>query len=159
MMLKNIDLSTVLKQLATKAVIVEVPHINRAITYMNNDELVLKTEGINIAEMFKYNKILDLHRLYTNDIHAVARTYGIEAANRVIVKEVQNVFKVYGITVDPRHLVLISDYMTLDGTIKPMNRFGMQTNASPLQQMSFESSLVFLKLAAIHGKFFTCFFL
>lgn len=36
--------------------------------------------------MFKYNKILNLNRLYTNDIHSTARTYGIEAASRVIVK-------------------------------------------------------------------------
>lgn len=35
-----------------------------------------------------------LYRLYTNDIHAVAGTYGIEAASKVIVKEIQEVFKV-----------------------------------------------------------------
>lgn len=31
-------------------------------------------------------EILDLNRLYTNQIHAMARTYGIEAAARVVVK-------------------------------------------------------------------------
>lgn len=36
--------------------------------------------------MFKYNKVLDLNRLYSNDIHAIANTYGIEAAARVIVQ-------------------------------------------------------------------------
>lgn len=36
--------------------------------------------------MFKYNKLLDLNKLYSNDIHKVAETYGIEAAAKVIVK-------------------------------------------------------------------------
>lgn len=102
--------------------------------------------------MFEFDKILDLNRLYTNDIHAVACTYGIEAAARVIVKEVQNVFNVYGITVDPRHLSLISDYMTFDGTFKPLNRKGIESSASPMQQISFESALVFLKNAVVQGR-------
>lgn len=64
----------------------------------------------------------------------------------------QNVFKVYGITVDPRHLLLIADYMTFDGTFKPMSRRGMESSASPLQQMSFESSVHFLRDATIGGR-------
>lgn len=41
-------------------------------------------------------QILDLRRLYSNDIHAMASTYGIEAALRVIEKEIKDVFAVYG---------------------------------------------------------------
>lgn len=108
--------------------------------------------------MFKYNEILDLHRLYSNDIYGISQTYGIEAANRVIVKEVKDVFKMYGITVDTRHLSLIADYMTFEGRFQPLSRKGMEDSASPLQQMSFESSLNFLKNATLQGKslhFFT----
>lgn len=36
--------------------------------------------------MFKYQGLLDLNKLYCNDIHMVANTYGIEAATKVIVK-------------------------------------------------------------------------
>lgn len=36
--------------------------------------------------MFKHMEVLDLNRLYTNQIHAMAQTYGIEAAARVILK-------------------------------------------------------------------------
>lgn len=61
-------------------------------------------------------------------------------------------FNVYGIKVDPRHLSLIADYMTFNGTFEPLSRKGMESSASPLQQMSFESSLTFLKSAAIGGK-------
>lgn len=58
----------------------------------------------------------------------------------------------YGITVDPRHLLLIADYMTFDGTFQPMSRRGMESSASPLQQMSFESSVRFLRDATISGR-------
>uniref|UniRef100_A0A1B0CN45 DNA-directed RNA polymerase subunit n=2 Tax=Lutzomyia longipalpis TaxID=7200 RepID=A0A1B0CN45_LUTLO len=148
---KTLDLTAMLREVARKAVIWEVPLISRAITYNQNEQLMLKTQGINIVEMFQYNKLLDLDRLYSNDIHAIAQTYGIEAAGRVIVKEVQNVFKVYGITVDPRHLFLISDYMTFNGNISALSRKGMETSVSPLQQMSFESCMRFLKAATISG--------
>lgn len=83
---KNVDLSIVLKEVARKSVIVEVAQIRRAITYNRDDDIFLKTDGINITEMFKYMEMLDLNRLYTNQIHAMARTYGIEAAARVVVK-------------------------------------------------------------------------
>lgn len=46
---KNVDLSIVLKEVARKAVIVEVPSIRRAITYNRNDDIFLKTDGINIV--------------------------------------------------------------------------------------------------------------
>ena len=36
--------------------------------------------------MWNYPDVLDLNRIYTNDIHGIANTYGIEAASRVIAK-------------------------------------------------------------------------
>lgn len=72
--------------------------------------------------------------------------------NSFPLQEVQQVFQVYGITVDPRHLLLISDYMTFDGTFKPLSRSGIESSASPLQQMSFESTLKFLKSAIVKSQ-------
>lgn len=150
--MKKVDFSSVLRELATRSVIWETRDIKRAITYMKNGKLTLRTDGINISEMFKYDQLLNLNRLYSNDIHKIAETYGIEAAAKVVVREVQDVFAVYGITVDPRHLLLVADYMTFSGVFEPMNRTGMESSASALQQMSFESSLVFLRNAVVRGK-------
>ena len=80
--------------------------------------------GANIQAMFAHEHILDLKKLHCNNIHDMARFYGIEAANKTIVYEIVNVFSAYGITVNPRHLSLIADYMTFDGTYKPFNRIG-----------------------------------
>ncbi|XP_053969844.1 DNA-directed RNA polymerase I subunit RPA1 [Anastrepha ludens] len=150
---KKPDISSIIRELASKCVVHQVQNIKRAIIYKgDNDVNLLKTDGINIIEVFKYNDVLDLNRLYSNDIHAIAKTYGIEAAAQVIIKEVTNVFKVYGITVDRRHLSLIADYMTFNGTFQPLSRKGMEHSSSPLQQMSFESCLQFLKNAAGSGR-------
>ncbi|KAF5293076.1 hypothetical protein FQR65_LT11068 [Abscondita terminalis] len=149
---KKMDLSGILREVANKSVIFETPNIKRAITYVKDDRLTLRTDGINIIEMFKYHQLLDLNKLYSNDIHQFAETYGVEAATKVIVKEVQDVFKVYGIVVDPRHLTLIADYMMFNGNFEPLSRKGLSSSSSPLQQMSFESSLSFLKQATINGK-------
>ncbi|XP_076181654.1 RNA polymerase I subunit RpI1 [Ptiloglossa arizonensis] len=149
----KLDLPTIIRNVANRVVLSEVPHIKRAFTFQNKDgKTILKTDGINIIEMFKCDKLLDLNKLYSNDIYGISQTYGIEAANRVIVKEVKDVFKMYGITVDSRHLLLIADYMTFDGSFQPLSRKGMEDSASPLQQMSFESSLNFLKTATLQGK-------
>ncbi|RVE44695.1 hypothetical protein evm_010653 [Chilo suppressalis] len=118
----------------------------------DNRETNKSEEAPEVSKMFKYNHLFDMNKLYSNDIHAIANTYGIEAANKVIIKEIQNVFNVYGITVDPRHLSLIADYMTFNGVFEPMSRKGMESSASPLQQISFESSLIFLKDAIINAK-------
>ena len=70
--------------------------------------------------------------------------YGIEAARYCIVKEIRSVFDVYGIEVDYRHLSLVADFMTQNGTYKPFNRVGMQENSSPFLKASFETSTAFL---------------
>uniref|UniRef100_A0A182T4I2 DNA-directed RNA polymerase n=1 Tax=Anopheles maculatus TaxID=74869 RepID=A0A182T4I2_9DIPT len=149
--LKEIDFTKLFREVADRSVIWEVPRIKRAITYMQNDQLYLKTEGTNMSAMTAHAKVLDLNRLYTNDIQAMAKRYGIEAASRVVVKEIQNVFSVYGITVDPRHLLLVADYMTAGGKFQAMNRMAMEYSASPLQQISFETSMKFLKGALSKG--------
>ena len=36
--------------------------------------------------MARFSDLLDLNRMYCNDLHSMAETYGIEAASRAIVK-------------------------------------------------------------------------
>ncbi|XP_068023789.1 DNA-directed RNA polymerase I subunit RPA1 isoform X2 [Melanerpes formicivorus] len=150
------DLSSLLASLARSTVIHEVKGITRCLLQEGTSrhgerELVLHTEGINLSELFRYSDILDLNRLYSNDIHAMAKNYGIETALRVIIKEIKDVFAVYGIAVDPRHLSLVADYMCFEGCYRPLSRLGIQSSASPLQQMTFETSYKFLKEATMMG--------
>ena len=78
-------------------------------------------------------------------------TYGVEAARTSIAKEINAVFNVYGISVDYRHLSLISDYMTNLGDFRAMNRMGIANNDSVFQKASFETSMNFILNACING--------
>ena len=61
-------------------------------------------------------------------------------------------FAGYGIRVDYHHLSLIADYMTFEGEYKSFSRIGIESNASPLQKMTFETTMQFLKSATIQGE-------
>lgn len=92
---KRIDLTALIKDLVGQQIIHEIPGINRAILTEDDDKIILKTEGSQgAAELYRFADVLDLNALYCNDIQMMLNTYGIEAANRVIIKEVKNVFKV-----------------------------------------------------------------
>uniref|UniRef100_A0A3B4YLU2 DNA-directed RNA polymerase subunit n=1 Tax=Seriola lalandi dorsalis TaxID=1841481 RepID=A0A3B4YLU2_SERLL len=152
----HFDLTSVLSTLAQNAVIMETKGLTRCLLSettkkTGEKETVLNTEGINMHELFKYSDILDINRLYSNEVHAMANTYGIEVALKVIEKEIKDVFAVYGIEVDPRHLSLVADYMCFEGVYKPLNRHAIRSNSSPLQQMTFETSYKFLKQATMLG--------
>lgn len=113
----------------------------------------LSTAGINFSEIWQLDEsTVDHSLLVSNDIWAICCAYGVEAARRSIVEQIKSVFGAYGITVDPRHLSLIADYMTFEGGFKAMNRIGMEASSSPFLQMSFETTAHFMKQAAESGQ-------
>ena len=112
----------------------------------------VQTAGVNFSALAGLEKVVDVHKVTSNDIHAVLQFYGVEAARATIVNEIRSVFGVYGIAVDPRHLGLIADYMTHEGGYKPLNRAGIETHTSPLLKMSFETTMHFLSEATLHGE-------
>ena len=148
-------MSSALRRWASSAVVHHVPNIKRAFVVApktDMDDVVIKTDGVNIEAMFAYSDILDINRLYSNDVHAISRYYGVEAASRVLVNEIRNVFKVYGIEVDSRHLTLVASYMTSGGGYRAFSRVGMADCTSPLQQMTFETATAFLQKAVLQGE-------
>ena len=112
----------------------------------------VQTAGVNFSALAALGKTVDLPNVMSNDVNAVLQFYGVEAARAAIVNEIRSVFGVYGIAVDPRHLGLIADYMTHEGGYKPLNRAGIESCASPLQKMSFETTMHFLNQAMLHGE-------
>merc|ERR1719431_1193898 len=149
---KKPDMVNIIKKSAQVGIIYQVKNIKKAFIVEKDGKKYLQTDGINIPSMYKYDTKLDINNLLVNNIHDMARYYGIESAYKTIINEVKNVFGVYGIDVDYRHLSLIADYMTVDGTYRPFNRVGMENNPSPLQQMTFETAIRFLKLATLGAK-------
>jgi len=61
--------------------------------------------------------------------------------------------KEQGLDVDPRHVTLIADAMTIDGEVKQIGRHGLAGGkASVLSRAAFEVTVDNLLEAAIHGE-------
>eukprot|EP00735_Rhodelphis_limneticus_P013714 TRINITY_DN7668_c0_g1::TRINITY_DN7668_c0_g1_i1::g.18647::m.18647 TRINITY_DN7668_c0_g1::TRINITY_DN7668_c0_g1_i1::g.18647 ORF type:complete len:535 (+),score=207.32,sp/P15398/RPA1_SCHPO/35.44/5e-79,RNA_pol_Rpb1_5/PF04998.12/6.2e-35 TRINITY_DN7668_c0_g1_i1:507-2111(+) len=150
---KKVLMLDIVERVSQSVVVRAIKGINRCFVDQKDingqKRFVVHTDGVNILAMWNYGHILDLASLTSNDIGAVLRTFGVEAACATIQREVAGVFDVYGIKVDSRHLSLISDYMTFEGGYKPFNRIGIDAGVSPLQKMSFETTMHFLTEATI----------
>jgi NADH:ubiquinone oxidoreductase subunit E len=78
----------------------------------------ITTNGSNFFGMWAFanaweTAMIDFDEMYSNDIHAILKAYGVEMARTAIVNEIKAVFKAYNISVDIRHLELIADYMVI----------------------------------------------
>ena len=104
----------------------------------------IQLEGFNFEEITKYSDLIDINHISTNDIGGVLSIYGIEACRSAIVKEIVNVFDVYSIKVNNRHLGLIADYITFQGKYRSFSRVGISYCSSPLLKMTYETTLQFL---------------
>lgn len=137
---------------ATSTLVRSRPKIQQA--FINEEDngrgRCLQTAGVNFEEIWKLSKeVVQHNQLSSNDIWAIRCAYGVEAARLTIVQQIRSVFGAYGISVDPRHLSLIADYMTFEGGFKAMNRTGMAESSSPFLQMSFETTANFMMDAAL----------
>ncbi|KAI5481516.1 DNA-directed RNA polymerase I subunit RPA1 [Pseudohyphozyma bogoriensis] len=149
----------IVESVCRTAIVHEIPGIARCFVAKaaNENDAVNRnamTEGVNLQACWNFGYgVVDLNQIYTNDIGALLRTYGVEAARRAIIKEMSGVFGVYGIGVDYRHLTIIADYMTSEGGYKPFNRTGLSNNSSPFLKASFETTANFVAEAALYGDF------
>ena len=81
----------------------------------------------------------------SNHIIEMQQVLGIEAARSVISLEIKYIMSQYGIKVDSRHLMLLSDVMTFKGEILGITRFGVaKMRESVLILASFEKTTVIL---------------
>jgi len=98
-----------------------------SILYQNNNQIYIETEGQDFSELIKMGDI-DMTKSYTNDINDILRYFGIEAVRAHIIKELIVLIKSSGSDtyVDPRHMSLIADWMTMFGFITPFTLKGMK---------------------------------
>ncbi|WVO12596.1 hypothetical protein L204_100201 [Cryptococcus depauperatus] len=147
----------IIERTCRASIIHEIENIGRCMKiYSDKGEFTrsLVTEGSNLRGMWALaDELVDLYKLSSNDIYAILKTFGVEAARRAVIDEVSSVFGAYGIAVDYRHLTIIADYMTHAGGYRPFNRTGISTKSSPLLKASFETTVSFLSEATLHGDF------
>ena len=96
---------------------------------------------------------VDKTRTITNDIHAIYEVLGIEAARNAIINEAYDTLQEQGLNVDIRHIMLVADLMTSDGTIRPIGRQGISgEKGSVIARAAFEITVDHLLRAARRGE-------
>ena len=143
----------IVEDICKKSIIRQVPHIDRCVhPQAENGKRVLVTEGVNFEAMWDQEDFIDVDKITSNDVASVLKVYGVEAARNTIVNEINNVFSRYAISVSFRHLDLIADMMTRQGTYLAFNRQGMETSTSSLMKMSYETTCQFLTKAVLDNE-------
>jgi len=115
------------------------------------DEYVLYTEGSALNDVADLEG-MDMTRSSTNNINEIYEVFGIEAARNSIIKEATDTLREQGLTVDIRHIMLVSDIMSVDGEVKPIGRHGISgEKASVLARAAFEVTVNHLLDAGVRG--------
>jgi hypothetical protein len=99
-------------------------------------------QGSNFAGLVTH-PLVDYRTCTTNDLRQCFDVLGIEATREMFVREVVSVFRAGGSDlVDLRHIMLLADTMTMNGTLKSVTRHGIDRNdVGPLAKASFEQML------------------
>ena len=115
-------------------------------------EFYLVSAGSNIEGIMQVEGV-DKTRTTTNDVFAIYRLFGIEAARNSLALELKKTLKEQKISVNDRHLNLIADAMTASGTIKGVGRHGLSgEKKSVFARAAYEETLKHLIHAAAFGE-------
>jgi len=130
-----------LTQKIRDAIVKGVRGIFRAVVIKGEGEYFVRAGGFNVLGACANNAV-DPKRVYTNNIKEIERVYGIEAARSAIIKETRDVLDMQKLSVDIRHIMLISDAMTYSGVIKSIGRHGLSgEKVGVLGRAAFEETI------------------
>jgi len=141
-----------MKTRVLSVVVKGIKGIKQAVVTKSGDEWVITTLGSNLQKAMQLEGV-DPSRIVSNDIHEMAKTFGIEAARRVIIDETVKTLEDQGLDVDVRHILLVADAMTVDGTVKAIGRYGVAgSKGSVLARANFEETIKHLTTASVRGE-------
>ena len=129
-----------------------VKGITQVLPVKKKDEYVIMTAGSNIKDMLSY-EFVDEKKIMSNDVFEIEEVFGVEAARQVIINEILKVIGAQGIEIDVRHIMLVSDAMSMSGKILGINRYGIvKEKPSVLARASFETPIKHFINASIVGE-------
>jgi len=145
-----------LKAALPQVIVQGIPTVNRAVINAEDKEgsssYHLLVEGYGLAEVMGASGV-EGKNTTTNHIIEVERTLGVEAARVQISNEISYIMNAYGIGIDSRHLLLLSDVMTFKGEVLGITRYGVsKMRESVLMLASFEKTTDHLFDAAVHAR-------
>jgi DNA-directed RNA polymerase subunit A" len=143
-----------LQRLSEKIREIRVKGINdvtHVVIRKESDGYVLYTEGSNLQDALEVVGV-NPHKIYTNNLREIYEVLGIEATRNAIIQEAMSVLNEQGMDVDVRHIILVADMMTSDGTIRQIGRHGISgSKNSALARAAFEVTIRHLLGAGIAG--------
>ncbi|WFD31819.1 DNA-directed RNA polymerase [Malassezia sp. CBS 17886] len=141
-----------LKRQLPKVVIMGIPQAARAVISDEKGERKLLVEGYGLKEVMTTEGVNGTHT-QTNHIMEMQQVLGIEAARNSIYREIDYTMASHGMSIDPRHVMLLADVMTYKGEVLGITRFGVaKMKDSVLMLASFEKTTDHLFDAALFGK-------
>ena len=145
-----------LKAVLPGVIVQGIPSVSRAV--INESDRGGKPSYNLLMEGYGFQEVMGcpgIDGLYTttNHILEVEEVLGVEAARLQITAEIEHIMNAYGIGIDSRHLLLLSDVMTFKGEVLGITRFGVsKMRESVLMLASFEKTTDHLFDAAVHGR-------
>ncbi|NHI83319.1 MAG: DNA-directed RNA polymerase subunit A'' [Candidatus Thorarchaeota archaeon] len=128
-----------------------INNITHVVIRKEAEGYVLYTEGSNLEDTLEVEGI-NPDKVYTNNLREINEVLGIEATRNAIIHEAMNVLTEQGMDVDVRHIILVADMMTADGSIRQIGRHGISgSKNSALARAAFEVTIKHLLGAGIAG--------
>lgn len=146
---EEIYLDEVVQPTLEKMVIFGIPGIEN-IYYIKDDktdEWMIEADGCDFRKLLGH-PIVDMSRLYSNNVWDVYENLGIEAARELLISENMQIME--GINLC--HIKLLIDKMTFNGIPNSISRYTLRKDESgPLSKSSFEESTDILIKAGFAG--------
>ncbi len=128
-----------------------ISDVTHVVIRKEGDEYILYTEGSNLQDALEIDGV-NPHKIHTNNLREIYEVLGIEATRNAIIQEAMGVLNEQGMDVDVRHIILVADMMTADGTIRQIGRHGISgSKNSALARAAFEVTINHLLGAGIAG--------
>lgn len=138
-----------IKELALSSVVFGIKGIRDVSILTEGEFYVIVTQGIALNQVRGVEEFKDA-LIYCNNIDETFKVYGIEAARQVIIREIMEVVKSQGLSINERHVLLIADAMTYRGEPRGMTRHGIVAQKmNVLTKASFETPLRHLGKGAL----------
>lgn len=114
--------------------------------------VVVHANGSNLRKLWDAPYV-DFCSTISNDIFEVLELLGLEAALAILFQEILAVLTADGKHVDHRHIDLLVNAMSFTGSLRPINRHGMnKSKTDPLDQCTFEETIEILSESCIYAK-------
>jgi DNA-directed RNA polymerase subunit A" len=129
-----------------------IKDISNTVVRRIGEEWVITTKGSNLEDVLTVKEVDEI-RTITNDIHEMMRVLGVEATRNLIIEEAVKTLQEQGLDVDVRHIMLVSDMMTLRGNVRAIGRYGIAgAKTSILARAAFEETIKHLVKASVRNE-------